>query len=106
MLGSPSVRNHAVEATLLPDNSLESGGNALLTRHIAVLEIKTARITLEKCVEGLTRLGDIETEDGGGIVGEANLCDAEANTLVGSSDWEMSIRVSGNMGTPKSGYTH
>ena len=86
MLGGTGVGNHAVEAALLLDDGLEGGGHALLICHIGVLEVETAGEALEEGLKGLAGLGDVEGEDAGGVVGEADLGNAQTDALVGASD--------------------
>lgn len=89
MLSSTGVGDHAVEAALLLDDGLEGGGHALLVCHIGVLEVEAAGEALEEGLEGLAGLGDVEAEDAGGVVGEADLGDAQTDALVGAGDWEV-----------------
>jgi hypothetical protein len=75
VLGGASIGDHAVEAALLLNNDTEGGGDALLVRDIAVLELETTGVALQEGLEVIAGLGDVQAEDGGGVVGEADLGD-------------------------------
>ena len=87
VLGGTGIGDHAVEAALLLDDGIERSGHALLLGDVAVLELETAGEALQEGLEVLAGLGDVQAEDGGGVVGEADLCDTETNALVGTGDW-------------------
>lgn len=86
MLGSASICDHAVETTLLSDNSLNGLLDAILICDIAVLELKLSGEALEESGEVFCGLGDVEAEDACGVVGEADLGDTETDTLIRTSD--------------------
>jgi hypothetical protein len=97
VLGSASICDHAVETTLLSDNGLNGLLDAVLICDIAVLELKLSGEALEESGEVFCGLGNVEAEDAGGVVGEADLGDTETDTLVGTSDWSCLVSLRNSM---------
>jgi hypothetical protein len=86
MLGGAGIGDHAVKAALLGDDGIEGALDTVDGGDVAVLEGKLAREALGELGEVLARLRDVQAVDGGGVVGEAYLCDAQADALVRASD--------------------
>lgn len=86
VLGRAGVGHHAVEAALPGDDGLERGLDALLACHVALLKLELAGVALEQGGVVLARLGDVEVEDAGRVVGQADLRDAQPDALVGAGD--------------------
>lgn len=86
VLGRAGVGDEAVEATAARGHLVNGALDRLLVGDVRLHELKLARVQLGQRGKVVAGLLDVEGEDLGGIVGEADLCEAETDTLVGTSD--------------------
>ncbi|KAJ0158058.1 hypothetical protein CTA2_12395 [Colletotrichum tanaceti] len=89
VLGHAGVGHEAVDGALPGHDGVDGGCDALLGRDVAVDVVQAAALGVRPLLDRLELLAgleEVERVDGGGVVGEAHLGDAQADPSVGARD--------------------
>ena len=93
MSGHSRICNHTVESSFRSHNEVNSFCYTIFTCYICVKVCEFIGVTFLHSSEVITRVADVEGVNFGGGVGQADFCEAKADTLVCTSYYKDTILV-------------